>query len=443
MSVINQMLHDLEGRRNRQADSGFIDSLSLRDVGVGRFKTGMLWTWPVLLTAAGAVLVLIWRLDGIEPPDSPRAQRSVAPVGENAVVDKSDLQAEAGVPANRVNGISWQSDGDNTLRLVLHLDNQPSSRTVTRSRLNNGEIQFILPDTRLAASLPLLDNDRRYFRYYRIGHRDGDVLLHILPLPDVSVQWEAADDERAWILTASSPERLSASVSPDPAKPTVAKAAPADPPVKSAPSQPSKPSTSAVKKPATARQNPEAGYQRALSFLSADRIRPAVHELERVINSNAAFHPARELLAGLYLQTGRDTEAFILLKDGVALAPENLAFARLYAEAMVRRGRLEQALNILSRSDPYAGGDAAFQALYAATAQRMGEHQVAIPRYMRALDMESENGAWWMGLAMSLEADGRLESAVGAYNAAMDTGALNSQLTDYVQSRLKGLESSR
>lgn len=466
MSVINQMLQDLEARRSGGGRFEFIESLA--PGGAGGWSPGRLWGWGVVLGAAALVLAILWQSDGIALPDP--ATAAASDVQPSAVAARADESAPA-APANRITGIDWRAGSANTLELVMNLEAAPSE-PVKRRPLDNGEIQFVLPDTGLAGSLPPTD-DERYFKHYRIAEHEDAVHLHVVPYPEVTVEWMTVDNigesRHSWILKATLPDTAAAesspagAASPSPEKPRAAEAsaetappspdksraaeAPAEtaPPVKSAPSEAPEQApadTASVKTPSAARRFDDI-YQRALSYLSADRLRPAAHELDKALDLKPAFHPARELLAGLYLQTGQETEAFMLLDEGLDMAPEHLAFSRIYAEALIRRGRLEQAMKILSRGDPYAGGDAEFQALYAATAHRLGAHEVAVSRYMRALDMQSQNGAWWMGLAMSLEADGRPESAAGAYAEAMDTGQLNADLSDYVQSRLQALESRR
>jgi MSHA biogenesis protein MshN len=196
-----------------------------------------------------------------------------------------------------------------------------------------------------------------------------------------------------------------------------------------------------IKRPASTAQQAESHYRRALDYLQASRIEPAIAELREVVRLQADMHVARELLANLYLRSGREAEAFIVLKAGIDASPQYLPFAKMYARTLVEQGQLPAARRVLESSLLYAGNDADYQALLAAVEQRLGEHDAAISRYMRALELNRQKGAWWVGMGISLEALGRTTEAGQAYRAARLTPGLSADLIAYVDARLKQLGS--
>lgn len=196
-----------------------------------------------------------------------------------------------------------------------------------------------------------------------------------------------------------------------------------------------------IKRPANTGQLANSHYQRALEYLQAARIDPAIVQLREAVRLQSGMHAARELLANLYLRTGRQAEAYMLLKEGLDASPQYLPFAKMYARTLIEQGQLPVAKRALENSLLYAGGDADYQALLAAVEQRLGDHGAAVTRYMLALELNKRQGAWWVGMGISLEALGRAAEAGQAYKAARASPGLSAELIAYIETRLKQLGS--
>ena len=78
-------------------------------------------------------------------------------------------------------------------------------------------------------------------------------------------------------------------------------------------------------------------------------------------------------------------------------------------------------------------------ALEAAALQQLGRHADAIEGYTRALRLEPDVGAWWAGLGISLDAEGRSDDALGAFREAQRRGPLDPALADYLGERVEAL----
>jgi MSHA biogenesis protein MshN len=71
--------------------------------------------------------------------------------------------------------------------------------------------------------------------------------------------------------------------------------------------------------------------------------------------------------------------------------------------------------------------------------QRLNRHAEAAEQFAAALRVMPGNGVWWMGLGMSLAADGRKDVAREAFSRARASGSLSPELTQYVEQRIRAL----
>jgi MSHA biogenesis protein MshN len=71
--------------------------------------------------------------------------------------------------------------------------------------------------------------------------------------------------------------------------------------------------------------------------------------------------------------------------------------------------------------------------------QRNNLHAEAVANYQAALQLQPGNGAWLMGIGISLQALRRTEEARTAYRQALDSKTLSPELKVFIQRKLDGL----
>lgn len=189
-------------------------------------------------------------------------------------------------------------------------------------------------------------------------------------------------------------------------------------------------------KPLSPEEEAEGNYQQAATQLQQGRRGDAENSLRAALAANPAHAPARELLAGLALQNGRTTEAQQLLEEGLQKNPKHYSSAQLLARLYVDQGAEQKALALMESAREAGAADPAFLAFLGALYQRAGRHADAVAAYTKAVNQRPDEGHWWLGLGISLEAEKNFSAASDAYTRAQQSGALDQNLQRYVEQRL-------
>lgn len=150
---------------------------------------------------------------------------------------------------------------------------------------------------------------------------------------------------------------------------------------------------------------------------------------------------ARELLAGLYVETGRMTEAIALLDRGLALARGHRGMSLLLARLLTEQGEETRARTILDGALTAHAADADLNALAAALDARAGRNEQALAHYRAALTARPGDGRMWLGLGIALEALGERRDARDAFQRARLAG-LDATATRFADDRISALTSN-
>lgn len=189
-------------------------------------------------------------------------------------------------------------------------------------------------------------------------------------------------------------------------------------------------------KPFSPNENAESEYRRAADLLQKGVITDAEKHLRLALKADAAHTPSRELLAGLMLQQGHWREAQQLLEQGIEAVPAYYPFAQLLARVHVEHGADQKALAVMESSRRAAAENPDYVAFLAALYQRVGKHAEAVKAYSEAVTLNPQEGRWWLGMGISLEAVQDWNAASNAYQRAIQSGALDDKLLQYARQRL-------
>ena len=194
-----------------------------------------------------------------------------------------------------------------------------------------------------------------------------------------------------------------------------------------------------IKQP-TAREQAENEYRKGVASLNQGRMAEAQESLEAALNLYPGYHAARQALVGVLVESRKLADAERVLQDGVALAPAQIGFAMALARLQIDHGDVAQAAVTLRKSLDYAQGSPEYVAFFAAVLQRQGRHEEAIEQFQSALRARPSSGVWWLGLGISLQAANRAGDAQDAFRRARAANNLSPELSAFAEQRLKQLQ---
>ena len=140
-------------------------------------------------------------------------------------------------------------------------------------------------------------------------------------------------------------------------------------------------------------------------------------------------------LYGALVRASKPAAAEKALQQGLVLAKEPVALAKLYARMLLDRGDKDAAVAVLKNHRPTPASDTDYDAFLGALLQQRGQYAEAGSIYENLLTAEPNSGSAWIGLAMSHDSLGDRADAMSAFESALRTGSLKTPLARYARRR--------
>jgi MSHA biogenesis protein MshN len=181
-------------------------------------------------------------------------------------------------------------------------------------------------------------------------------------------------------------------------------------------------------------------FRRAAQLLERGRVVDAQDALLAALDADHAHQAARQTLVALYIEQRRIEDARRHLQEGLAFNPAYAPFAVALARIHVDRGDFAAALAVLEQAAAAGRGNPDFHTLHGAVLQRLGRYGPAADAYRLALGSAPQSGASWVGLGISLEAQGNLPEAAEAFRRGVASGTLANEVRAYAEQRVRQLK---
>lgn len=188
----------------------------------------------------------------------------------------------------------------------------------------------------------------------------------------------------------------------------------------------------------TPQQRAENEYRKSVALLQQGRQAEAGGSLEHALQLDPHHVAARQTWIGLLLDNKRQDEALRLAWEGLELDSAQPGLAMILARLQFEHGELRAAIDTLERTLAHVDR-ADYHAFLAALLQRDDRHKQAAEHYRLALQKAPQNGVWWMGFGISLQADHRTAEAQDAFRRAKASNSLSPDLLGFVEARLAQL----
>ncbi|WP_429100635.1 tetratricopeptide repeat protein [Aeromonas rivipollensis] len=179
--------------------------------------------------------------------------------------------------------------------------------------------------------------------------------------------------------------------------------------------------------------------RKATTAMAKGQMREAQDNYYQVLVHDPHNQGAREQLAGLLYGEGRLTEASQVLEEGLRLDPAQADLRLLLARVAISGGDRQKALDWLTGYQPDLAGNLDYYATWAGLAQELGQPAQASELYVKLLRQQPDQGRWWLGLGVAEDGQGHRQRALDAYRNAQLHGNLGEASTRWLEQRIAEL----
>ncbi|QMT61222.1 lipopolysaccharide assembly protein LapB [Legionella sp. PC997] len=203
------------------------------------------------------------------------------------------------------------------------------------------------------------------------------------------------------------------------------------------------PSSSAVNKvytPQTLEEWHDAQLNKALEAIDKGFDEEAISLLRGILVRIPNASDVRENLASLYLTYGDFAQASEIVNEGLRYAPADTALITIKARLFLDQGKAIEAISLLSKYRPSIMSYPDFYGTLAAALQSEGRTLEAGSLYRSLIQVDPNDGRYWLGYGIALEHSNKINQAIEAYLRASQNPDSDPSVRDYAENRLKVLQ---
>ncbi|MBD1401416.1 tetratricopeptide repeat protein [Pelovirga terrestris] len=451
MSLINDMLRDLEQRRKQEPQQGAAAAPTPVHSRPGKHRL-----MPVL-GALGLLLMLLlvagWSYY-LPRPVAPDVNLAAAGLQEElnpsplepAALETSILKSD---PAPLIHPLLTSVNlvqEDQRLQLELTFNPLPAHAEI-RALPQQGQVLIRLPETQLQSGLVVPQPQHDLIRHISLMPTAAGLDVIVAVAAEQPIATSQRLDPLASMLfiglelPGTTPAAVEAGAEVIIRTPVTVSALP----VASVATPNSTPAVSPLVSPAPIRTQPLAEtdqqlYQRGLQQVREGNLGAARDNLTTALHLNPELLVARLELIGVLQRLADEQQALRVIEEGLTFHPAQSELRKLIAHYLLSLQQYQPALTRLEADPlPALAADPDYHALRAVIYQELGEYSRSAQLYARLLEQRPRESLWWLGLAIALEQQGLATGARDAYRTALDVSGLRPDLEKFVRERLQYL----
>ena len=184
-------------------------------------------------------------------------------------------------------------------------------------------------------------------------------------------------------------------------------------------------------------------YEEAESLKQQGSLVKALPKYQASLQSFSKNKAARQELAAVLVTLGQYDQAMSTLQQGIELFPHDSGFSFSLVHLQGKLGLYDQAMSVLTEMN--ARGDELIRKHSLALSLAKKSNNLPLQRdSYRALSLlEPDQGRWWMGWAHMLDKEGKQSQAILGYETALLKNNLSKEASIYIQKRLVELKGRR
>ena len=205
--------------------------------------------------------------------------------------------------------------------------------------------------------------------------------------------------------------------------------------------------TTALDRPQTIRSSDELSanevdviqVQNGLKLLANGNEDAAFEALSSHVRAAPAAHQSRETLIKLLLSRGQTARAGTLADAGLSIAPNHSGFKKAKARFLIADKNYESAAALLSARAPEPRSDLEYHELLASAQLGAGDFVGAMQNYRQLLQFDGSQTRWWYGYAVANDRLGNVSVAKQSYEQALKGASLSVGLRRSSEERVAAL----
>ena len=191
--------------------------------------------------------------------------------------------------------------------------------------------------------------------------------------------------------------------------------------------------------PRSSEQRDRSAFKKAEELIRDKQSAAAEQVLVNETTSNPQAVRSGTALASLLISQRRFEEAQELLVHLLRENPDSIELVKTQARLFLVTIKPRKAMDLLMKFSPPMSAHTDYYELLGLSARQEQQYELSVQAYKGLLRYNASRGDWWVGMAIALDMQGEIKAARSAYRSALRSKKIAPTLRDYAQQRLSAL----